>query len=149
MKLARVMKSPGSRNDEMLEAEYVQLTKIVNELSGKTLPVHITLQINDELARVNYFTGSKKELLRQIRRSQARILRLLEKKLNLVPRNYYRNTWSFIGISFFGIPAVLAGFIIGNLELMAAGMPLGICVGMAIGHLMDKRAVQNGYQLNV
>src|SRR5689334_21669282 len=119
MKLSRVMKSPGYDYDEELEIEYRQLTKIVNELAAKKLPVHITLQINDELARINYFTGSKKDLLKVMRRSQLKILRLLERKLRLVPKNHYRNTWSFIGISFFGIPLVLAGLIAENAELMA------------------------------
>jgi hypothetical protein len=149
MKLSPIMKSPRFGNDELLEAEYAQLGKIVDNLRGKALPIHVTLQINDELACINYFTGSRKDLHSHLRKSKAKILKLLEKNLRLVPKNHYRNAWSFMGISFFGIPSVMTGLILGEAELIAAGIPLGICVGMVIGLLMDRKAVQNGYQLNV
>ena len=79
-----------------------------------------------------------------------RILKLIEKEQKLVPKNIYRNRWLAIGMSAFGIPFRVAfGISLGNMAFLAIGLPLGMAIGIAIGAGMDKKAFEEGRQLDL
>ncbi|MFW5708571.1 MAG: hypothetical protein ACOC12_11640, partial [Bacteroidota bacterium] len=81
---------------------------------------------------------------------QANIFSFLEKELKLVPANYYRNTWLAIGMAAFGLPIGAAfGILTGNIALIGIGLPIGLAVGMALGSEMDKKAAEEGRQLDL
>jgi hypothetical protein len=55
-----------------------------------------------------------------------------------------------IGMSAFGIPLGVAfGASLGNMGLLGIGIPIGMVFGMAIGSGMDKKAIQEGRQLDL
>lgn len=86
---------------------------------------------------------------KQIRKTQASILKLIEKELKLVARNHYRNTWLAIGMAAFGIPlGVVFGKSLGNMGLLGIGLPIGMVIGIAVGSVMDKKAFEAGKQLD-
>lgn len=68
---------------------------------------------------------------------------MIEKELHLVTKNHYRNTWFILGM--------LIGVALGsaNTSLLAVGIPLGFTIGIAIGTSKDKKAKDNGLQLDI
>jgi hypothetical protein len=55
-----------------------------------------------------------------------------------------------IGMSAFGIPLGVAfGTSLGNMGLLGIGIPIGMVIGMAIGSGMDKKAFEEGRQLDL
>lgn len=50
----------------------------------------------------------------------------------------------------FGIPfGVVFGISLGNMAFLGIGIPIGMVVGIAIGTAMDKRAFDEGRQLDL
>ena len=53
-------------------------------------------------------------------------------------------------MSAFGIPIGVAfGSSVGNMGLLAIGMPIGMGIGIAVGAHMDKKAADQGRQLDL
>ncbi len=105
--------------------------------------------INVEIEKVNSISDSEKELKKRISKAQSQILTLLEKDLKLVTINHYRNTWMAVGLAAFGIPIGLTfSLSIGNMAFFAIWMPVGMLFGMAIGTEMDKKAFEEGRQID-
>ena len=85
-----------------------------------------------------------------LKQKRFKIIKLLEKELKIVPKNYYRNLWFIVGMSVFGLPLGVAfGISIGNLGLLGIGLPIGMVIGIAVGSGMDKKAHKEGRQLNI
>ncbi|PHN04033.1 hypothetical protein CRP01_24435 [Flavilitoribacter nigricans DSM 23189 = NBRC 102662] len=108
------------------------------------------VRINTEINDINTFPGEGKDLKRKIRAVRTSILKIVEKELKLVPRNYYRNQWMALGMSVFGIPlGVVFGSALGNLAFLGIGLPIGMSIGLAVGTNMDQKAQKEGRQLDV
>lgn len=141
---------PKDEQDKKLTKKYSCFSNLINELKKRKMPAEIVNSINQNIEAINSFSGSNKELRKQIRKSQANILKLIEKELNLVPKNLYRTRWLAIGMSVFGVPlGVVFGTSLGNMGLLGIGIPIGMVIGMAIGAGMDKKAFEEGRQLNL
>lgn len=83
-------------------------------------------------------------------KAQTRILRLLEKEMKIVPKNYYRNIWLSLGMGAFGLPmGVTLGAIFQNMGLPGIGLPIGIGIVIVAGVLKDKKALEEGRQLPI
>lgn len=136
--------------DKKLKNKYVYFEKLIDELNKKEIPSEIATTVNQNIEAINSFSGSNKNLKKQIRKSQSNIFKLIEKELKLVPKNLYRTRWMAIGMSAFGIPLGVAfGASLGNMGLLGIGIPIGMVFGMAIGSGMDKKAIQEGRQLDL
>jgi hypothetical protein len=121
---------------------------LLNELRMRNLPSEIVSKINLEIELIN--NTSTSELKKQLRKSNTKTLRILEKELKLVPKNYYRNLWMVIGMSAFGIPMGVAfGTAIGNMAFLGIGLPIGMAIGIAVGSSMDKKAHDENRQLKI
>jgi drug/metabolite transporter (DMT)-like permease len=85
-----------------------------------------------------------------MKKTQTQIIKLIEKKHKLVTKNHYRNTWLAIGMAVFGIPLGVAfGTSLGNMALLGIGLPIGMAIGMGVGTGMDKKALEEGRQLDL
>ncbi|MBN2614547.1 MAG: hypothetical protein JXR71_02530 [Bacteroidales bacterium] len=114
------------------------------------MPDPIVAQINREIEELNALSDTDKQLGKSIRNKQSALIRLLEKELKIVPRNHYRNTWLALGMAVFGIPlGVALGASLGNMAFLGIGLPLGMVIGMSVGAGMDKKAGQEGRQLDI
>ena len=119
-------------------------------MNKKELPDDLISTINKGIEEINSFSASDKELRKFIKKTQSRIVKLIEKELKLVPLNHYRNTWLAIGMSAFGIPLGVAfGTSLGNMEYIGIGLPIGMAIGIAVGTEMDKKAFKEGKQLDL
>ena len=150
MEITALNKRADNEQDKKLKKGYAVFENLIDELKKKKLPPEILNSINQNIEELNSFSGSNKDLRKRILKSQSNILKLIEKELKLVPKNYYRNRWLAIGMSAFGIPfGVAFGASLDNMAFLGIGIPIGMAIGMAIGAGMDKKAFEEGRQLNL
>ena len=150
MKINELNQRPGiDKNVKLLET-YLQFEKLLIELRKRELPVELVVSINRDIEDLNSISNSGVELRKMVRKKQSRIVRLLEKELKLVPKNYYRNLWLVIGMAGFGIPiGVVFGTSQGNMANYGIGFPIGLALGIAVGSGMDKKAFEEGRQIDL
>lgn len=123
---------------------------IIAELNNKEIPENIASQINSHVDSLNASTDDEKTFKKQLYKTQTKILALVKKELKVVPKNHYRTIWLALGMAVFGVPiGVSYGAATNNMGLLAVGIPIGMVIGMAIGAGMDKKAKQEGKQLNI
>ena len=140
----------GIDQNRRLMKAFNQFEQVLAELRKKEIPEEIISTINNSVDRINTASEPEKELRKLIRKAQSLILKMIEKELKFVTKNHYRNTWLAIGMSVFGIPiGVIFGTSIGNMGLLGIGLPIGMVIGIAIGTGMDKKAFEEGRQLDL
>lgn len=133
-----------------LTRKYLAFERLIAELKKMELPVTIVTAINIEIELINHFYGSETGLINQLEGAQKRILKLLEKQLNIVPNNHYLNLWMVLGMSAFGVPlGVVWGTASDNMANLAIGLPIGMCLGIALGGFLDSKAKREGRQLDL
>lgn len=134
--------------DGRLFGVYNQLTNLLAELRKRELPDEVVLYINSGIDLVNSITDIG--LRNQVKKTQADILKLLEKELKLVAKNHYRSYWMAVGPAGFGLPlGIVYGSLVHNMGMMAIGLPFGLIIGMAVGASMDNKALKEGRQLDI
>lgn len=122
--------------------------KLLNELRSRGLPDSMIESINQQVALVHSFGIEEKTFAKQLSKSQ--ILHQLMKELKIVSKNHYRSTFMSIGMAGIGIPMGVAfGLALGNLAFLGIGLPIGLAIGIAIGTAKDKKAADEGKQLDV
>jgi hypothetical protein len=150
MEIQSLEKSIQIRQNEQLTKNYINLLTVLEALKDRLLPEDMIVSINQEIEELYHFKGSDKEVNKQLKNARAAILKLVEKELKLVPKNYYRNLWMAIGMSAFGMPIGIAlSVALDNFAFIAIGLPIGMPIGMAVGSAMDKRAEEEGRQLDI
>lgn len=148
MKIKNLKQRPDIQKNTKLNNAYIQFEKLINELRNKELSDELVEFVNVNIEKLNLISG--KELRSEIRKNQSKIIRRIEKELKIVPKNYYRNMWLAIGMSVFGIPLGVAfGASFGNMGFIAIGLPIGMVIGIAVGTVMDKKAFDEGRQLDM
>lgn len=124
--------------------------KLLNELRSRDLPTSMIESINQQVGLVHSSGTEEKTFAKQLSKSQSIVLKQLEKEHKIVPKNYYRTIFMSIGMAGIGIPMGVAfGLAIGNLAFLGIGLPIGLAIGIAIGTAKDKKAADEGKQLDV
>jgi len=151
MTLIKLRGVKNLESDIRLNQLYSQFDTLLSELRKKELPDSFIQTINNEVEEINTSDSlTTNDLRKVIKKKQTAILRLIEKDLKLVPKNYYRTLWLALGMTVFGIPlGVLAGVLLGNSSLFILGLPIGVAIGVTVGTLMDKTAAKENRQLNL
>ena len=150
MELKELKEIPGLEQSRKLKYKYNEFGLLIDLLRLRDLPSESASSMNQDIEGINSLSGSNKELLKQVRSAELRILKLIETEQKLVPKNTYRNRWMAIGMSVFGVPlGVGFGAGLGNMAFLAIGIPLGMAIGIAIGAGMDKKALEEGRQLDI
>jgi len=149
MQITELKNLPDNNTDEKLTLAYIQFQHLLNELSKKPLPDTIVATINQDISELNTLTTPDQFKI-ALKQKQKNILKVLEKQLKMVPKNYYRNLWFVLGMSAFGLPLGVAfGSMAHNMGLLGTGLPLGMAIGFAVGAAMDKKAFTEGRQLDL
>lgn len=150
MKIHEINQKTDIEQNVKLQAAYVQIEKLLSELHKRDLPDEVAVAINQEIEAINTSSFSAGDLRKTIKNKQTKILKLLEKEVKLVPINYYRNLWFGFGMAILGLPlGVVFGLSLGNMAYLGIGLPIGMVIGMAIGEGMDKKAIEEGRQLDI
>lgn len=125
-----------------------KIQALLEELRLRELPEKTVKKINQQIGEIN--TANDDELRRQLSRSKRQLLRILEKDVKLVPKNYYRTLWIGVGMGAFGVPfGTVFGTLFDNMGFIGIGLPIGMAIGIAIGSKMDDDAAKEGRQLNI
>tara|TARA_R110002073_G_scaffold72537_1_gene177774 strand:+ start:816809 stop:817276 length:468 start_codon:yes stop_codon:yes gene_type:complete len=133
-----------------LDKQYSQFEALISELTTRKIPAAIVQSLDREIETLNAVADGDAAFGKTLKKTQTNILKLLEKELKLVPKNYYRNLWLPLGMAAFGIPLGVAfGASLGNMGLLALGIPIGMGVGIAVGTNLDKKAEASNNQLNL
>ena len=150
MGINELRKRKGIGENKQLIDAYIQFEKLLTQLRKRKLPDEVVQAINTNLDLIDPDPGTEEDLRKQLRKTQSDILKLIEKELKLVPKNHYRNVWLALGIAAFGVPlGVVFGASLGNMGYLAIGIPFGLSIGLAIGTGLDKKATDEGRQLDV
>lgn len=128
---------------------YDQLGELLKELKKKELPHQIIESVNQDVEELNSTTLTSNELRKLVKQKQTKILKLVEGELKITQKNYYRNLWFSLGMTFGAGIGVSFGITIGNMGLLGIGIPIGMVIGIAVGSAMDKKAFEEGRQLDV
>ena len=150
MNIIELKEREGISENAKTSRVYDQFRKLMNELMKKELPDNIIEFVNQDIEEINSTSLTDKNLRKLVRQKQAKILKLLEKELKVVPKNHYRNLWLAVGMSAIGVPiGVIYGIIMNNMAFLGIGLPIGMAVGMVLGARMDKKALEEGRQLDM
>lgn len=150
MKINDLNPSAEQNPNSKINRKYIIFSKLIEELKKKDLPEEIVESINNGIDQLNSMAGTERNFKTMLYKIQSTILKDLEKKLNLVTKNHYRNQWMAIGMSAFGLPlGVVFGSILGNMAFLGIGLPIGMVIGMAVGAAKDKKALEEGKVLDV
>lgn len=150
MEIVKLTKHQDISGNDRLSKQFHDLERLLAALQLRELPASVIQAVNEAISSVNSFSGSEKELSKQIAKAQNGILRLIGKELKVVPKNYYRNLWMALGMSAFGLPIGLVfGLMIGNIAFLGIGLPIGLVIGLALGTALDKKAFESGKQLDL
>lgn len=137
-------------NNQKLNELYSQFQEILEKLNDKKLSSEAVQYINNIVEETNITTLQNKALLKFLKNKQNLIIKYLEKEHKIVPKNYYRGIWIAVGMAAFGLPIGVAfGLIMKNMGLIGIGLPIGLGFGVAVGTSMDKKALQEGRQIDV
>jgi hypothetical protein len=144
MKLKALHKKSLSSDDQSYEV-YSKFQNLIQILHKKDLPSNLITDINTDIEAINTSSNSGKSLKKLIHNKQSSIVKLIEKEVKLVPKNHYKTLWLAIGIPI----GVVIGMSTGNMAFLGIGLPIGLGIGVAIGTQMDKKAMEEGRQLNI
>ncbi len=150
IKIKSVPARKGIQEQKKLAKKYAKFNKLIDELGKRELAPEIVSSLNEKIESLNAISDTDKQLSSLLRKTQNSILKILEKELKIVPKNHYRNLWMAMGMVVFGIPigiALSAG--INNYGMVGAGIAIGIGIGLAVGSEMDRKAGEEGRQLDV
>ncbi|MCC5928690.1 MAG: hypothetical protein JJU28_05535 [Cyclobacteriaceae bacterium] len=150
MTFKKLIHRPALMDNPKIHQPYAQLQNYLAELDKKNLPENIIVFLNQQIDALNTKPDTDEKLLKHIKSAQSNMVSQLEKELKLVPLHYYRNTWMVLGMASFGIPlGMLFGLSLGNMAFLSIGLPIGLAIGLAVGAGMDKKAMDEGRQLDI
>ena len=143
MNIIELKERQNISGDIKLSRIYGQLGELLKELKKKELPHKIIESVNQDIEELNSSTLTGIELRKLVKQKQTKIIKLVEKELKITPKNHYRSFWFALGLIFGSGIGVGFGISIG------IGIPIGMIIGLAIGSAMDKKAFEEGRQLDV
>lgn len=141
---------PSGEKSDKLNKQLNRLHDLINALKKKEIPEDSVNVFNTAIHNVNHFHGNENELTGHVRLTYRRIHDYALKELNLVPTGYYQRLWIALGMCVFGIPLGAAmGTALGNVAFSGTGIAMGLPIGIAIGQSKDKKAAEEGRQLDI
>ena len=149
MEIQELHKRSDLDQNVKLKKKFLQFDMLINELKEKKVPDGLVNFINAHIKKLNEISGSGSSLKTQLKKSQYQILKKVEKELKLVVKNHYRNMWLGVGMALGVAIGSVIGTGSGNMSMLALGLPLGMAIGMAYGTSLDKKAKEQGKQLDL
>ena len=142
MTINNIIPRKNTEENKRLSKAYRQMQSLIDALNQKEIPEEIQESINADIVSINSFSGTDIELRKFIKKVRSKTLKLVEKELELVAINHYRDLWMAIGVAL-GV-AFSASF-----DNNGMGLIIGLAIGIAVGTNMDNKAAKNGKQMNL
>lgn len=133
-----------------INKKYQKLKQLIAELNNRKLTTETVTDINDIIQQYNNHSQKTKSLSGLLGRTRILILKVVEKRMKLFPKNAMMTRWMAIGMAIFGVPmGVVYGLVLDNMAFMGVGISIGLSLGVGIGISLDKKIKKEGRQLNV
>lgn len=114
---------------------------LITEINTKELSAEVVEKIEQKIAFLNTWEGSARSYLKEVDKTKDKILKILQKDLGIVHRNYYSGLWLSLGMVCFGVPLGVIIFVISDkATFLGVGLPVGMIIGLGVGSYLDKRA---------
>ena len=148
--IIELTQKPGTDRSEKLNKHLTKLEQLLQALGKKDLSEKAEQVINTAVHAVNHFHGNDRELAPQVKTAYSSLYNYVTKELNLVPKGFYQQMWIALGMVLFGMPLGIAmGTALDNFAFIGIGLPIGLPIGIAIGNQKDKKAEEEGRQLDM
>ena len=149
MTLKTLQERPDLNPGKRTQGKFQNFLELLLALGERDLPQAVTEALNLKIDALNQFEGTEKEYRKALVNTEYKILKFLEKEHKIVPKNHYQKTWLALGMAVFGVPiGVAMGTALGNMGFMGVGIGMGLAIGVAVGAGMDKKARDEGRQLD-
>jgi hypothetical protein len=151
MDIDNINRREDSVANPQLNKSYEKLESLVDALRKKEFSNEGKIVINEHLKGINSFSGSEKELIRELKRTYKSIVKFSEEVLHFLLKHHYRSLGLVFGMmGGLLLSSVSDSFGILNFEPnLGAGMAIGMAIGMVIGEKMDRKVAKEGSQLDV
>ena len=150
MNLYRLKNRPALQQEGKAFKKQEKLNTLLAELETRNLPESLSNTINKKVEKLNDLEGSEKELYKAYIKFQHSMIRLLKEEIGIVKKGHYKQMWTALGMSVFGVPlGVGFGTALGNMGFLGIGFPIGMVIGAAVGTKKDKAAAAEGKVLDV
>lgn len=147
--MKKLIDRPGLSVIPKTSNRYHQLILLLSILEKRELPNQIVEFVNTHVDELNALSESDKYFGKKIKNAENKIITHIEKQVKVVPKKYYQKFWQTMGMTAFGLPVGVAiSSAAGNSGLIGVGLPIGMVIGMAIGLNKDKKACNEGRQLD-
>jgi hypothetical protein len=141
---------PGLEARPKLQKDYEKLQRLLGELSGRDLPAALASRFRSRLDALNEIADGDPSLRKQVRKTYQSMMGTLQREMKWVPKGHYQSLWTGLGMAAIGIPLGVAfGLSLGNMAFMGIGLPIGLAIGISVGAGLDKKAAEEGRQLNL
>ena len=150
MKIEKLERRTGSDQNKRLTKAYDAISNLIEALNNKDLPEDIAKSINSDIYNINFYKESNRDLLKLLNKTNKQIIELIEKKLGLVKKNHYQNSWMAYGMLIGVVFTSIAQNFIEDATWSspAMGISMGLIFGLLAGKNRDKKAEKDGLQLD-
>lgn len=150
MKLLELHPLNNIENNPKLNELFLQFEQLLQEINKHPLSESTIKSINKDIEAINAAEERDNQLFILIKKKQANIIKVVEKEHKIVPKEYYQKLWLALGLASFGVPlGVIVGVLMKNMALLGLGIPIGLGIGAMLGRSMDKKAAEEGRQLDI
>ncbi|MEJ2583644.1 MAG: hypothetical protein P8Z38_00930 [Robiginitalea sp.] len=148
MTLKSLQERPDLKPGKRTERKIQNFRELLQALRERDLPGPVIEALNLKIDALNELEGTEKAYRKAVVGTEYKILKFLEKEHRIVPKNHYQKTWLALGMAVFGVPiGVAMGTALGNMGFIGVGIGMGLAIGIAVGAGMDKKARDEGRQL--
>lgn len=151
MKIIDLKEMTQIDGDKRIKKIHTYLSKLIIDLKARELPNDVLESINTEIAKVNALHESKNDWGKQLKKCKTNILKLIERKLQLVPKHHFQNLWMVYGM----MAGIIFSTILSTMEYsstwssLGMGISIGMLFGLVAGKNRDEKAKAMGHQLNL
>ena len=128
-----------------LTKAYHKMQGLIEALSKKEIPSEVLSSINADIKSLNSFSGTEKELTKILRKTYAKILAFVEKELKFVAKQHYLS----LGMVFGMLAGSVFSSIFDSFGFTGMGISIGMLIGIIVGTNLDKKAEEDGKQLEL
>lgn len=98
MELIELKEVKTSSKQNSLYKTYLEYSYLLDEIKEIQLPEPIIRSINRDIEQINYTSRSGGRLRRLIKQKINKVIKILNREVNVVPKRYYSGQWTLVGL---------------------------------------------------
>ncbi|SDS46735.1 hypothetical protein SAMN04487764_2285 [Gillisia sp. Hel1_33_143] len=120
------------------------LKMLIAEIKSKNIPEEVCYKINYQIDKVNSCAiDNSIKIQNLLDMTYHSILHIIKTDLGIIPKNYYRDLYTTLGMTIFGLPlGLLLTATLDNSINLVFGVVFGLIFGVILGTRKDKIAQQ-------